>query len=310
MTGTFFIMIACLTWALDTLIRYPLLGQGYSTLQIVLFEHLTLVVLTAPLLWRYRFVFKNLTSLQFVSLFFIGGIGSAVGTLAFTQAFHYLNPTVVILLQKLQPVIAILAAAWFLKEKIHRYFFYWSIMIIGGSCIMIWPDIQSLTVSNLHYSQDMGNVFLGYAFTLLAVFAWGAATVCGRYLSECDIPSNAIMSGRFLFGLLVLLAFAAYQPEQIQAVSLTVTSSIALMAVLSGLLGMGFYYMGLKDTPVHIATLVEMTFPVFAAVINWSVLGIALNSYQIFGGLLLIMGNIGLRLQTINREQTGQLQQA
>ncbi|MEI8634469.1 hypothetical protein P4S72_25485 [Vibrio sp. PP-XX7] len=48
MTGTFLIMVACLTWAIDTLIRYPLLGAGYSTLQIVFTEHLILVVLTSP----------------------------------------------------------------------------------------------------------------------------------------------------------------------------------------------------------------------------------------------------------------------
>ncbi|MCE0494838.1 DMT family transporter [Vibrio salinus] len=310
MTGTFFIMIACLTWALDTLIRYPLLGHGYSTLQIVLFEHLTLVILTAPLLWRYRAVFSRFNRLQFVSLFFIGGIGSAVGTLAFTQAFYYLNPTVVILLQKLQPIVAILAASWFLKERIQRYFLYWSVLIIGGSCVMIWPDIHSLTMGNLHYGNDLKNIVLGYAFTLLAVFAWGVATVCGRYLSECDIPGNAIMSGRFLFGLIVLLLFAACQPDQIQYVPFSVTGSIVLMAVLSGLLGMGFYYLGLKDTPAQIATLVEMTFPVFAAVINWSFLGIDLNSFQVLGGLLLICGNIGLRLQTLTRQQAAQFQQA
>lgn len=310
MTGTFFIMIACLTWALDTLIRYPLLSQGFSTLQVVLVEHLTLVILTAPLLWRYRSVFKRLSSLQFASLFFIGGIGSAVGTLAFTEAFHYLNPTVVILLQKLQPVVAILAATWFLKEKIHRYFFYWSVFIIGGSLVMIWPDIHSLSSQNLHYTNGFGSVFLGYAYTLLAVFSWGVATVCGRYLSEGGVPSNAIMSGRFLFGLVVLVLFAAYQPEQIHTISLSATSSIALMATLSGLLGMGFYYMGLKDTPAHIATLVEMTFPVFAAVINWSVLGIGLNGYQIAGGLVLVAGNIGLRLQSLSQQQTAALQQA
>lgn len=309
MTGSFFIMIACFTWALDTLIRYPLLNQGYSTLQIVLFEHLTLVVFTLPLLWRHRRALRSLNGLGFVSLFFIGGIGSAIGTLAFTQAFHYLNPTVVILLQKLQPIVAILAAAWLLKERIQHYFVYWSFVIIGGSCMMIWPDIRVLASVPWYYSADTVSIAVGYGYTLLAVFAWGMATVCGRYLSEKQLPSNAIMSGRFLFGLIVLLAFVIYQPDQIQHITVVDTGKIVMMAMLSGLIGMAFYYWGLKDTPAHLATLAEMTFPVFAAVVNWSILGISLNGYQITGGLLLIVGNLGLRLKSLTHQHPS-LQQA
>ncbi|RQW64411.1 DMT family transporter [Vibrio viridaestus] len=310
MTGTFFIMVACFTWALDTLIRYPLLNQGYSTLEIVLYEHLTLIFLTAPLLWKYRSNFRHMNSMSVVSLFFIGGIGSAVGTLAFTQAFHYLNPTVVILLQKLQPIVAILGAAWFLKERIRAYFLYWSVLIIGGSLVMMWPDISALSLHNLHYSNNSTDTLSGYGYTLLAVFSWGMATVCGRYLSDQKMPANAIMSGRFAFGFLVLLTFSLFQPEQVHVVSYSVGGSIALMAVISGLLGMGFYYLGLKDTPAHMATLAEMTFPVFAAIINWSILGIELNSYQIIGGFILVLGNVGLRLRSISKPATSQLQQA
>ena len=38
--------------------------------------------------------------------------------MAFTESFHFLNPSLVILLQKLQPVVAILLAAIVLKEPI------------------------------------------------------------------------------------------------------------------------------------------------------------------------------------------------
>ncbi len=310
MTGTFFIMIACLTWALDTLIRYPLLNQGFSTLQIVLFEHLTLVIFTLPCLWRCRHIFRHLKGLEFASLFFIGGIGSAIGTLAFTQAFHFLNPTVVILLQKLQPLVAILAASWLLKERIHRHFFYWSLLIIVGSFLMIWPDITKLNFTNLHYTSETSALLSGYGMALLAVFSWGMATVCGRYLSQKEMPADAIMSGRFLMGLAVLAVFALSQPHQIQAISVTDTGKIVVMAALSGLLGMSLYYHGLKDTPAQLATLAELTFPVFAALINWSLLGIALNNWQIAGGLILIGGNLGLRLHSLSHPHPPQLQSA
>ena len=301
MAGTFFIMIACFTWALDTLIRYPLLGAGYSTLQIVLIEHLTLVLFVSPMLWRYRHVYRHMSISGFSSLFFIGGIGSAIGTLAFTEAFHYLNPTVVILLQKLQPIVAILLAYWLLKERIEGRFLQWAAVILLGSFVMMWPDLRTLGNAQWHYSSDTISLLKGYGYTLIAVIAWGAATVCGKYLSHQNIPANAIMSGRFVAGLLVLLPMALVQSDGLSLMTPVDLSLVVVMALLSGFIGMWFYYQGLKTIPAQLATLAELSFPVFAAVINWVFLDMGLTGYQIIGGLMLILGNIGLRMRQLKR---------
>ena len=303
MAGTFFILIACFTWALDTLIRYPLLSAGYSTLQIVLIEHLTLVLLVSPMLWHYRHVYRHMSLSGFLSLFFIGGIGSAIGTLAFTEAFHYLNPTVVILLQKLQPIVAILLAYWLLKERIEGRFLQWAAVILLGSFVMMWPDLRTLSNAQWHYSSDTISLFKGYGYTLIAVMAWGAATVCGKYLSHQNIPANAIMSGRFLAGLLVLLPMALAQSDSLSIMTSVDLSLVVVMALLSGFIGMWFYYQGLKTIPAQLATLAELSFPVFAAVINWVFLDMGLTGYQIIGGMMLILGNIGLRIKQLRRNE-------
>ncbi len=308
MTGTFFIMAACFTWALDTLIRYPMLGAGYSTLQVVLIEHLTLVAVTSPLLWRYRRYYLEMKLSSYLSLFFIGGIGSAVGTLAFTEAFHYLNPTVVILLQKLQPIVAIVLAYVILKERIHTHFIQWAMVILLGSFIMIWPDIAKLPDNPWHYSQDQSDILKGYGYTLLAVAAWGTATVCGKFLSLRMLPANAIMSGRFLSGLLVLLALTAVTPESFKAMPTIDLGSNMGMALLSGLLGMWLYYQGLKQLRAQMATLAELTFPVFAAGINWVFLDMSLSIYQLVGAALLVIGNLGLRLKDMRVTKDHELQ--
>ena len=303
MAGTFFIMIACFTWALDTLIRYPLLGAGYSTLQIVLIEHLTLVLFVSPMLWHYRHIYRHMSLSGFSSLFFIGGIGSAIGTLAFTEAFHYLNPTVVILLQKLQPIVAILLAYWLLKERIEGRFLQWAAVILLGSFVMMWPDLRTLGNAQWHYSSDTISLFKGYGYTLIAVIAWGAATVCGKYLSHQNIPANAIMSGRFVAGLLVLVPMALVQSDGLSLMTPVDLSLVVVMALLSGFIGMWFYYQGLKTIPAQLATLAELSFPVFAAVINWVFLDMGLTGYQIIGGLMLILGNIGLRMKQLRMNE-------
>ncbi|WP_191601519.1 DMT family transporter [Marinomonas algicola] len=299
MAGTLFIMIACFTWALDTLIRYPLLSAGYSAVQIVFIEHLTLVLCVSPLLWRYRQTYRNMTKTALACLFFIGGVGSAVGTLAFTEAFSYLNPTVVILLQKLQPLVAILLAYHFLKERIESHFIQWATVILVGSFIMMWPDLATLGDAQWHYSSDQTAIIKGYSYTLIAVFSWGAATVCGKYLSYKNVPENAILSGRFLSGLMVLLPIALLITPSLKAMPITDIGLVVVMALLSGLIGMWFYYKGLNQVRAQTATLVELSFPVFAAGINWVFLDMSLSTYQIVGACLLICGNIGLRMKEL-----------
>ena len=102
--GILFIILACSTWAIDTLIRYPLLGSA-SPLQIVAAEHLVLAAIFIPYLFKsFSKIWKSQISHVF-SFIIIGAMGSALGTLAFTAAFTKINPSLVILLQKLQPFL-------------------------------------------------------------------------------------------------------------------------------------------------------------------------------------------------------------
>ena len=48
MLGIVFVLSACVLWSLDTLIRYPLLGEGVRAESIVFIEHLVLTILFFP----------------------------------------------------------------------------------------------------------------------------------------------------------------------------------------------------------------------------------------------------------------------
>src|SRR4051812_13084396 len=101
MAGTLLVIFACLLWGVDTLIRYPLVESGISPVTIVFYEHLLLTLIFTS--WLIP-AFKRIGELNVADIFsflVIGALGSAVGTVAFTESFHYLNPSLVILLQKL-----------------------------------------------------------------------------------------------------------------------------------------------------------------------------------------------------------------
>ncbi|MBU2864305.1 DMT family transporter [Reinekea forsetii] len=291
MTGILLIMLAATLWAADTLIRYPLL-ESNSTLLIVFYEHLLLVIALIGITLinrRTKFMFKKEALIPFL---FIGILGSAVGTLAFTKAFTMMNPTLVILLQKLQPVVAIAMAAFLLGEPLRKRFALWAAVSLAGSILMILPDINALLkTSQWFYDPALQKVLLATGSALIAVFVWGSSTVFGRKLTLMGYQSHQIMTGRFSLGFVTLLILmVAYQESFILSVGSL--PKLTLMVAMSGLLGMWLYYQGLKRIPARYGTIGELFFPVAAVLINWLILDIPLTWHQIAGGAVLILGSL------------------
>ena len=303
MTGITFIFFACLLWAADTLIRYPLLFGGSSAQQIVLFEHLILVTVIIAFFIVQGRKFNFLSRQTIVPFIVIGIFGSALGTLAFTEAFYLANPTVVILLQKLQPLVAVTLACVLLKEQINSRFFIWLGLALLGSLLLIWPDLKALLSSFREGDLEHNNkALLGYGLALFAVISWGSATVFGKKLSSKGLNSIDLMAGRFSFGLLGMLPFAFITPTLVTTIEISIFQKIAILALLSGVFGMYFYYQGLKRIPAHWATLAEMFFPVAAIFINWLFLSVAMTQIQLVGAATLITASTMIQKQTAPKQ--------
>jgi drug/metabolite transporter (DMT)-like permease len=225
-------------------------------------------------------------------------IGSAASTLAFTKAFSLINPSLVILLQKLQPFIAILLSSLMLKERIHKTFYVCALPAFLGAFLLSYKDIAPVFTGSLE-----AGVTLGYVLTLVAVIGWGASTVFGKNLSTRGFAEPEIMAGRFIFGFVLLSAYCAVQGSLPTAeINLEVYIKILIMVIISGLIGMYFYYKGLKTLPAHVAAVAELFFPLSAVTINWIFLGKTLDALQIAGAVLLVGSS--LLLQKLNKSVT------
>lgn len=299
MVGVLLIFGASILWALDTLIRYPLLFGGTSPWSIVWLEHAILVVVMMywllPMLRRQR-----LTASSVLAFIIIGGLGSALGTVAFTKAFSLINPTIVILIQKLQPVMAVSLAAVVLREHIDRRFVVWLGVCLLGGVMIAWKDLQPALSLSTWGGREARDLLLGYACTLFAVVAWGCSTVFGKQLSSRGFSTTELMGGRFFIGFLILtpcmLAFAS--PAQVA--NATVAPKIVLMVVLSGLGGMALYYFGMKRLPARSCAVAEMFFPVAAVVINWYFLDASLSLLQLTGAAALLLGSTMIALTQVD----------
>lgn len=304
MKGLGFILIACFIWALDTLIRYPLLYKYNSSEIIVFGEHLFLAIIFAPTLFLARKKIVKMSAFEGLCFFMIGAMGSAVATLAFTKSFSLLNPSLVILLQKLQPFVAISLAYIILKEKITARFLVWALVALAGAGLISYQDIDKAIhlIQTGKLSFDRSSLY-GLCLALLSVVSWGSATVFGKFLMKKKWQEKEVMSIRFSVGLLAIIPFVITSGKGL-FFPLELWGKVSLLALISGVFGMYFYYRGLGLVSAKVCTIAEMSFPFFAVIINWVVLGQKLTLVQLIGGGLLLLSSTMLQLANRAHERS------
>jgi drug/metabolite transporter (DMT)-like permease len=221
-----------------------------------------------------------------------------VATVAFTEAFQTLNPTLVILLQKFQPVVAILLSSLILKEEIQKPFIFWAMFCLVGGLLISSPDIvrfYHLLKSDLSLVTS-DQALKGYGLVGISILGWGSSTVFGKRLTTVGFDTKSIMAGRFLCGLFALMPFVKWDQSLILPEGEDYLR-ILIMVLISGAIAMWFYYQGLKRLSAKTTAIAEMFFPFFAVMVNWFFLGKQLTDLQLLGGVILILGSLVIQLK-------------
>lgn len=118
--GFWLVVLGAALWGMDPLFRVILL-KNLTSAQIVLLEHIIISLITIPILWKNRHELRGLGWRHVGALLFISWGGSALATVLFTMGLSSGNLNAVLLLQKLQPLFAIILASLLLKEKLPRH---------------------------------------------------------------------------------------------------------------------------------------------------------------------------------------------
>lgn len=257
--GFLLVAIGAALWGTDALFRWALAFQ-MSAPVVVFWEHVILVVVTLPLFVRFLRNRPELSLKDLSAILFVGAGASALATILFTQAFTYGDPTTPLLLQKLQPVIAVLGAYVLLRERLLTKYSGYFVLAFGGAWLISFRDPTNVTVSQA-------------APALLALGAaalWAMGTVLGRHLTQ-KIPPNELTAVRFAVGLPAAFVILAARNEVSVAMDLTLSDvwALSLLALVPGLAALMIYYKGLSTTPASSATLAELSFPLTAIFVNW-----------------------------------------
>ncbi len=294
--GALAVAIAAILWSLDGTFLRPKL-YSLPSVQVVFLEHLLGFIVLLPFLIIYRAQLKLINKKTWAAIFWVALFGGALGTTFITKAlfltgFHDIS--VVILLQKFQPIFAIVLATIFLRERFPKKFYIYAILAVIAGYFMTFKDPTSInSISNAP--------IMAAVFALLAAFAWGSATTFGKY-SIKNISYGLLASLRFGLTVLIMLIPALTYFKNMPAVSGTQWTTLVIIVFTSGAVAMFLYYFGLKKIPASLATLCELSWPISAVILDYFLNHNILSWSQIIGTLIVLA--CVLKITYFNRSQT------
>ncbi len=283
--GPLLVATAAVLWGTDALFRFPASASLDPTF-IVFCEHLVGVLILTPwILGKHRSELFKLNWKGWFAAIFVGAMGSAIATVLFTASFKYQNPSVTILLQKLQPIFVVLLAFAFLGERPAPKFYFWGLIAIGAGFVLSFPNLD------VSFLKDLDSFHTrGFLYALGSSLIWAATTVAGRaLLSQANASVGTFW--RYIFGLLtlsILLSIAHVPSDWSSMATTSAIGTLLYLGIVSGVVPMWIYYGGLARTPANVTTFVELLYPVSAVILNTLFLNTPLNAIEIAAGSLLL----------------------
>lgn len=265
--GSLAIMLAALLWSIDGLFIRPKFYVLPAEL-VVFLEHFLGLIVLSPFIFIFWSKIKTLSSKSWFALGWVSLFGGMIGTIFITKAFFAaiagtVSFATVVILQKLQPVFALLLARILLKEKLNRQFYLWAIIAIVASYFIAFAK-TGLDIATIDWTHS------GALFAFIAAFAFGSSTVFGKRAAN-HLDYRAVAALRF--GLTSILVFIFIVLDgallKIGTVSGTQWSLLGLIVFTSGAGGMFIYYFGLRRVPASAATILELFWPFSALVMDY-----------------------------------------
>jgi drug/metabolite transporter (DMT)-like permease len=252
--GVLLIAVAAALWGTDPIIRKTMARSTTAT-TIVFGEHVVLVALTLPLLLPALRALARAGWRAVVAAVLVGAGASAVATILFTDALighlDFITPVVI---QKIQPLIAVAAAGVILGERPRQRFVFFLVPGLAGFWLVNQP----------HPFEPSAKGLVVIVEATAAAALWGLGTVLGRYLSR-DLQFQHIVTLRFFFGLIAsaialpIMGAPAYSGGHDSLL-------IVYLALVTGLLALTLYYYGLQRTPAVLSSIAELTYPAIAVI--------------------------------------------
>jgi len=273
--GILSVLLASLLWALEPVLAK--LSYQNSDFEHTLAVRAILVTLTALI----YVLMTNRGNLridrrQLSALVYVAFAANVFGDIAYFLALTRIPVVNAVLIGNLQPIFIVMLGFMVLREERLRKFDYVAIFVMVTAGVLIATrSLENLMAFRLGTYGDL--------IVLTATVAWSTTTIAFRkYLKEMN--AGVVTFYRFLFASLV---FAAY------LVSSSGFAAVNVYQIMIGIVvGIGtiLYFEGLKRNKAAEVSSLELSTPLFAAVLGFLVLGELVTQLQFVGMSLLVIG--------------------
>jgi len=292
-TGAMAICVAATLWGLDGVVLTPRLYSINIGLVVFIFHALPFVLMNLFMYKEYRHL-KQFTGNDVLMFFLLSLFGGAVGTLAIVKALFLVNfqaLTIVVLLQKLQPVFAITLAALLLGEKLKRNFLLWSALAITAGYFLTFGF-------QLPHVVTGSPTALAAGYSLLAAFAFGSSTVFSKkVLRRYSFFTATFYRYAFTSVIMLLFVLSTGVFKSMPEITGFQWGIFVIIGITTGSGAIFLYYFGLTKIRAMLATICELCFPVSAILFDYLVNDKILSPTQWVSALVLIFAILKLSLE-------------
>ncbi|MBI5449562.1 DMT family transporter [Candidatus Gottesmanbacteria bacterium] len=281
--GPLFIILAAFLWSLDGLLRVRL--YSLPPIVVVFWEHFIGFLILLPVLLPKWKAVVSIKPKIWGAFAWVTVLSSIVGTVLYTAALgkiHFIQFSVVVLLQQTQPLFVVLFGSLILKERIEKVFWPFLAVALAGAYLVSFPV-------GVNTATGAGTV-IAALMAVGAAFSWGSSTAFSRY-ALIRLPSLVVAGLRFglasVLGILLILVMG-YQKQAV-GISPSQLWMLVAIALSTGMVALVIYYYGLKRTPARVSAICELTWPLSAVVIDYVYFHKTLTASQWIGAVLLLV---------------------
>ncbi len=288
--GTIAISISAIMWGFDGVVLTPRLNKLDVSWVVFILHVIPFLLMNIFLFKQYKNL-KTFIKQDYILFLLVAVFGGALGTISIVKAlflvnFHHLS--VVVLLQKLQPIFAILLASILLKEKIKKHFAIWASLAIVASYFLTFGfSIPEITTDD--------STLMAALYALLAAFSFGSSTVFSKKIL---LNHNFITATFYRYGFtsLLLLVYVVLTGSYGQLESTTKINWIyfVIIGLTTGSGAIFIYYYGLRRVKAIIATISELLFPISAILFDYIFNGSILSPVQMLSAVIMVFAIIKL----------------
>jgi drug/metabolite transporter (DMT)-like permease/methyl-accepting chemotaxis protein len=221
---------------------------------------------------------------DWVALIGVGGFGSAIGTLLFTQALGMAPAGVVNALSKTAPIFVAFLAYYALRERISSLRFTLVFVMVAADVLIGLGEFRAAPAA------QVGARLAGDAFALLAGLSRALAEILSKGCLHRFRPSTVALS-RFGVGLVVgaVACTAAGGWGELARLSARGWIVLVVLASVGTSVSMAVYLRGLAEAQAHVAVSLRLLGSIVTVGFAWSILGERLQPLH-FAGIAILLG--------------------